>query len=362
MTTWTRLVGTGFLCGFALVATVRGADLTDHLKPGNPEVKSIGPIAFGPDGVLFLGDTLGAKVVAIDTRDRGPAASGPLKLEGANQKIAALLGTDTKEVMINDIAVNPASGRVYLAVARGRGPDAIPVLMRVDRSGQIEQVALDRVPCAKMALPNPPNSGSTRAESITDLAYADGRLIVAGLSNEEFSSRLMVMPFPFSNSAQGTGRVEIYHGAHGRFETKAPVRTFMTYKIGGRPHIVAAYTCTPLVKFPMSDLTPGAEIKGVTVAELGNRNKPLDMIAYTKGGKDYILLANSSRGVMKIDAAGIDTQESITKKIDDKAGLKYETVEAMKGVQHLDKLDDAHAVVLTQAEDGVMTLQSVDLP
>jgi hypothetical protein len=65
---------------------------------------------------------------------------------------------------------------------------------------------------------------------------------------------------------------------------------------------------------------------------------------------------------MKIDAAGIDTQESITKKIDDKAGLKYETVEAMKGVQHLDKLDDAHAVVLTQAEDGVMTLQSVDLP
>jgi len=136
----------------------------------------------------------------------------------------------------------------------------------------------------------------------------------------------------------------------------------MTYNIGGQPHIVAAYTCTPLVKIPVSALKPGAEIKGTTVAELGNRNKPLDMIAYKKGGKDYILLANSSRGVMKIDTTGIDTQESISKPVSDKAGLKYETLENMKGVQHLDKLDDTHAVVLTQAEDGTMTLMSVDLP
>jgi hypothetical protein len=364
MTTRFR-TGTGLLLGLALVVSVsaRGADVRDGLKPGTPDIKSIGPLAFGPDGVLFVGDTQGAAVFAIDTQDRGPAASGSLKLEGINQKIAAMLGTDTKQVMINDVAVNPASGKVYLAVSRGTGPDAAPVLMRVDRSGKVEQVSLKDIPCAKASLPNPPASGQSRTESITDLAYADGRLIVAGLSNEEFSSRLVVLPIPFASSSEGTGsKVEIYHGSHGRFETKAPVRTFMTYNIGGQPHIVAAYTCTPLVKFPVSALKPGAEIKGTTVAELGNRNKPLDMVAYKKGGKDYILLANSSRGVMKVDTAGIDTQESITKQVPDKAGLKYETVESLKGVQHLDKLDDTHAVVLTQAEDGTMTLMSVDLP
>ena len=108
------------------------------------------------------------------------------------------------------------------------------------------------------------------------------------------------MPFPFAEAHAGTS-VEIYHGAHGRFETRSPVRTFAPYKIGNEDHIVSAYTCTPLVKFPVSDLKPGKKIKGITIAELGNRNRPLDMIVYNKGGKDYILLANSSRGVMKIN-------------------------------------------------------------
>ena len=41
-----------------------------------------------------------------------------------------MLGTDSKQIAINDLAVNPLSGNVYLSVSRGRGPDAIPVLVR----------------------------------------------------------------------------------------------------------------------------------------------------------------------------------------------------------------------------------------
>ena len=37
---------------------------------------------------------------------------------------------------------------------------------------------------------------------------------------------------------------------------------------------------------------------GTTIAELGAGNRPMDMIVYTKGGADYILMNNSSRGVM----------------------------------------------------------------
>ena len=40
-----------------------------------------------------------------------------------------------------------------------------------------------------------------RADTITDIAYDDGKLYVAGLSNEEFSSALRIVPFPFGEKA-----------------------------------------------------------------------------------------------------------------------------------------------------------------
>ena len=153
-------------------------------------------------------------------------------------------------------------------------------------------------------MPRGARGPSPRSLSITDLAYADGRVFVAGLSNEEFSSRLISIPFPFSSEGIDGAAIEIYHGAHGRFETKSPIRTFVTYRIGNDPYMLAAYQCTPLVKLPVSDLKAGAHVKGTTIAELGNRNQPLDMIVYQKDGKDYLLMTNSTRGVMKIPTEG----------------------------------------------------------
>ena len=66
----------------------------------------------------------------------------------------------------------------------------------------------------------------------------------------------------------------------------------MPFNVGGEPQILAAYTCTPLVTFPVSSLKAGKKVRGKTVAELGNRNQPLDMIVYEKGGKQYLLLSN----------------------------------------------------------------------
>ena len=84
------------------------------------------------------------------------------------------------------------------------------------------------------------------------MAFADGRVFIAGLSNEEFSSRLIAIPFPFSSEGFDAAAIEIYHGAHGRFETKSPIRTFVTYRIQNEPYMLAAYQCTPLVKLPGS--------------------------------------------------------------------------------------------------------------
>jgi len=156
----------------------------------------------------------------------------------------------------------------------------------------------------------------------------------------------------------------MYHGAHGRFETRSPVRTFVPFKVGNEPQLIAAYTCTPLVQFPLSDLKPGAKVKGKTIAELGNMNRPIDMIVYQKDGKDFLLLANSSRGVMKISTDNIEKTESITAPVKGggKKGLPYETIEGWKGVDHLDRYDDKNALVLRHTEGGSVTLESLPLP
>src|SRR4051794_3845906 len=65
------------------------ADLT----AGATHLKSAGSLAFGPDGVLFVGDSVGAAVVALDTNDRtAPAGDAKVNVQGIDAKIAALVG------------------------------------------------------------------------------------------------------------------------------------------------------------------------------------------------------------------------------------------------------------------------------
>jgi hypothetical protein len=356
-------------CLFALgVALLGAASSIDSLKAGKAELKSAGPLAFGPDGILFVGDPMGAAIYALDTADRkSVSAAGPVDIKGIDGKIAAMLGTAADQILINDLAVNPLSRKVYLSVSRGRGPDAIPVILRVDPSGKIAELSLDNVKHSKVMLPNAPDAAakdrggqSRRLEAITDLAFVDGKVIVAGLSNEEFASNLRVIPFPFGEAGPGAS-VEIFHGSHGRLETNAPVRTFVPYKILEKQNILAAYTCTPLVKFPLEDLKPGKKVMGTTIAELGNRNRPLDMIVYQKGGKDYILMNNSSRGVMKVSTERLDNYPGITKQTE-VTGVPYETNANLKGVQQLDLFDPGNALMLIRGDSGSLDLKTVPLP
>lgn len=318
----------------------------DALKKGTPTVQSISALAFGPNGLLFIGDAQSATITAVDTGDAKPNGRGDVNVEDLGQKVGAALGTDKATVTINDVKVNPASGNIYVAVTRGKGKEGTPALVKMTRDGNLSVLELKDVPFAQVKIPNA--ADKQRTEAITSLAYIDGKVIVAGLSNEEFASTLRAIPFPFAEADKGTS-VEVFHGAHGRLETNSPVRTFVPYKIGGADYILASYTCTPLVKFPVSDLKPGQKVRGTTIAELGNRNRPLDMIVYTRDKQDYVLMANNARGVMKIPAGQFDGAEPITARPQgETAGVKYETVGELKGVVQLDKLDDGRALVLIQ--------------
>jgi len=348
------------VAGLLLAGAARAESPLASLKTGTPELKSAGPLAFGPEGILFVGDPQAATIYAIDTGDNKPAASADRpKVAGVNEKVGALLGIDGKEVRIADLAVNQISGNTYLSVARGTGPQAAAVIVRIDRAGKPTQFELKGVKFASVQLKNA--TEKQRQEAITQMAYAKGTLYVAGLSNEEFASKLRAIAFPFKEADKGTS-IEIYHGSHAKIETASPIRTFVAYETKGEINLLAAYTCTPLVRIPVTSLKPGEKVKGTTIAELGNRNRPLDMIVYNKGGKDYILMANNSRGVMKIPAEGIDKVDGIKEaRVSDKAGVGYETITALKGVEQLDRFDKDHAILLVRA-DGALNLETIELP
>lgn len=356
-----RTLALSFVATFS-IGLALAADLTDGMQKGTPELKSVGPATFAPQGILLLGDTQGATIYAIAT---GDAASGspsqPLNIERIDEQVAALLGTSPKDITINDLAVNPETGNAFLTVSRGTGPDAKPVIIRVDATGKLGEFSLADRLFSSATIPNAPQDKG-RQEVTTDLQFINGQVIVAGLSNEEFASQLRVLAFPFKEVEPGAS-VEIFHGAHGKYETRSPVRTFAVYNIGGEPNVLAAYTCTPLVKFPVSDLKSGTKVQGTTVAELGNRNRPLDMIVYQKDGKDYLLMANSARGVMKVNVENIDKEAGITARIANTAGLPYETIAELQGVVQLDKLNDAQALILTQdPASRSMSLRAIALP
>ena len=348
------------LAAVALIAATTISQADDGLTKGTADVKSVSALAFGPKGVLFVGDPQSAAIFAIDTGDSSPASDKAVDIERVDGKVAAALGTTQDDVRINDLKVNPASGNVYLAVTRGTGIGK-PAIVRITRSDAVEVVSLKDVPYSKVTIPNPADGkGSTSV--ITNMSFLDGKLYVAGLSNEQFSSTLRAIPFPFPKEADKGTSIEIFHGAHGKIETKSPIKSFVPYKVGGADTLMAAYTCTPLVKVPVADLKPGVKVVGTTIAELGNRNNPIDMIVYTKGGKDYILMANSARGVMKIPAEGFASAKPIVSKpAGELAGVKYETVSELKDVMQLDKLDDARALILVKANGG-FDLKTIPLP
>jgi hypothetical protein len=333
-----------------------------------PTLASIGQLAFAPDGTLFVADNQRAAILALDLGSQATAGqAGARDLDALDQKVAALLGTGVDTISIADLAVHPDTRNAYVSVMRGQGADAAPALFRVDGNGELSLVRTQSLRFQSIELPNAPaaNPGSRRdprASVITDMEFADGRLWVAGLSNEEFASKLRAIPYPFSTVDTGTS-VEIFHGNHGALETRSPVNAFLPYTLEGQQYLLAGYTCTPLVKFPIADLEPGAKVRGTTIAEFGAGNRVLDMIVYEKNGQEFLLTTNNSRGVMKVPTSTFADATPITARVESETGgVPFETIAGLTGIEQMDKLDDQRSIVLARASSGALNLQVLPLP
>jgi len=357
------------------------------LETGTPEIKSVGPLTFGPDGILFVSDNLGATIFAIAVVDADEAnGQSEINIENLDTRLAAYLGCSKGDVFIRDMAVHPSSADVYLSVMRGSGETALPVLIKVGTDGTLSEVALDGVPFSQTSIEDAPAEDDARVEvrlvqgnregemmergddrfrisrdtlrtvTVTDMAYVEDVLLVAGASNEEFSSTFRRIPFPFNGNSL-TNSLEIFHVSHGKYETASPIRTFVPY--GGNTSVLASYTCTPIVHFSLGDLKSGTQAKGKTVAELGSRNTPLDMLSYVRDGEEYLLVSNARHPLMKLACKDLDRQGPLTQP-DEPVGAPRQEL-PHQGVGRMANLNGSHVLMMQEDDAGNIHLRSYDI-
>jgi len=360
--------------------TISNALNNPYMKKGKPDLKSMGVLKFNAEGVLFVGDSYGGSVYAIDLADDQVSANTEgVTIGDLEGQIAGILGTNAENVLIHDMAVNPISQNIYLSVSRGRAEwtsrwhlpnDLAPaqILLKVDTQGEITEVKLDEVSYSKISLPKPVAEGTehrwkkgvtTRVDAITSIQFHNNNIYIAGLSNEEFAASMWVAPYPFKDDVS-ISTLEIFHGAHGKYETSSPIRTFLPYNFDNKAHIIAAYLCTPLVTFEAEKLKNGQHVKGRTVAEFGSGNYPLDMVPYTNNGKTYVLMSNSQLPLLVFDPEDVKNYDgAITEEVKGYlGGVKY-TPRSGSGVQQLDNLNDKFIVATQRMPSGKLALVSL---
>jgi hypothetical protein len=251
-------------------------------------------LCFGPDNVLFVGDSRGANVLAFSTEAKELKDPVHMNFKAIDRKIAGKLGIKPSDLIVNDMKVHPLSQDVYIAVKRGHSPKAKSLIVIVDpKSGDLRFMDVKSNNIGKAAIENPVTTTANfwkdipaSTLTITDMDFHQGKLYVAGLTNGEFASSLRMIPYPFNGKQTKVGSIEMYHAVHTQNETRAPIRSMVFEDVNGESTLIASYTCTPLVTIPSSEVKDGKHIKAKTIAELGYGNIPVDMIAFTAQEQD----------------------------------------------------------------------------
>ena len=353
----------------------KGADrLLKNVQTKGLKFRQIGRMSFATDGVLLVADRGNGSVVAIDTGDTGSATPLKKRIDNIDTLIAGALGTKAAGVQIVDMVVNRINGRIYLSVIRKQ--DGISALLTIDGSGKVAAVNLAKARHVRITLPG---DGKAKVSNVTGVKLAGSRVLAAGQSGREFASKIYSIPLPLEHgNSAAVYSTETFHVAHGRWETRAPIQSFIPIKEKGKTYIVGSFNCTPIAKFPVDGLESGAKIKGTSVVELGSGNRPVDMFIYKKGGKDW-LVTNTDRfhhkrrpiGPSQYWGCRVDMKYLGAKETNEKAARRtvkkkkgpegMEVIDVLFGVKHIDQFANDKVVVLRDTK-GKLSLEPAVLP
>lgn len=369
-------------------------DARTHIaSPEGP--RSAGAITFAPDGTLFVGDSKGGRIWAYPSQGVPPSGEPqPFFFQNIDDKIADLFDVDTRQIAFNGMAVHPLSREPYLTLGIKDGTAITPALVRVALDGSVAIVELASHDATSQALSNLPDPEKTfrsragewpvpadrfyeakartpmRSMAIVDMKFHQGELFVAGVSNQEFCSVLRRVPYPFVGPGSET-HLEIFHVAHGIYETRAPIRTMQFATLDGEDTLIAAYACSPIVTIPVSALVDGASVRGKTIGDMGN-GQPISMVAYRDEDEDRLFITNVGRGPVVLPVANLDGAPEFTADNAPHPGMLLDLSPHMpagpvgKDVMFVgsslraDLFSERYFVSLTrEADDGALTLETI---
>lgn len=338
-------------------------------------LQSAGSLTFGPDNVLFVGDSKAGAVHAFEFTSamfddqseyplgRAATAEGRTMVRDLSGEIGSMLGVEASEIMINDIVVHKPSGQVFLSVHRGLGPDAEAIIMKVDK-GELHLVELGDAGHSSIEVGTAEAGVSLEfgqlvtSLSITDIDYYKGEIFVAGVENGEFASKLRRIPFPFTDEVR-TSSIEIWHAVHAQFETRAPIIAQSIQEIDGEPTLIAVYACTPIVRIPLAELTDGAHVRGDMIGEIGYGNTPVDIIGFNSfmDQKDYVLITNTSRSAVQVALNDIAASEPMPSgegvhAVFGPAGVSQFPL-PISGALHMDTINEQWSVMVRNSPENV---------
>ena len=344
---------------------------------GTPEIGKIDVISFAPNATLLIGDAAKSQILAIETGDTSEVSGDYQPVPGVQKKIAGMVGAPEKGVEIIDLAVNPDSRRLYIAVRKQ--DDRAHLILTMTPDGALEHFQIEDISHVRIPIPK---GAEAPINTLTDVTWARDRIVAAARCKEEFASKIFAAEAPLRHDAAGQMySAETYHVAHGKWETRAPMSVLIPYEEeDGSLYIVGAFSCTPVVKYPIESLQPGAKIKGISQIELGSGNRPLDMFAYDKSGDgEASVLTNTFRfhhekrpfGPSPYWACRFDqdllsakeTNEQAIRRLkgNDPATEKIQMAEPFHGVVQMDRLDDENALALRETDAG-LELVTLALP
>lgn len=356
---------------FRVLATLALSAFINVASAG--KIQSVGTMTFADANTLIIADWRGGAIHALELPAAEKAMAKPFNLKNVSTPIAKALRTEPDKLHFEDMAFRPGAELAYITISVERGDKAPrPALVSVDAAGKVSVINLAKTSHTSVEIKDRPAADKVLWREMpeasfiaTDMVFHEGKLYVAGLSNQKFASTLRVFDFPFKGNATAT-TIEMYHAVHDQTETRAPIRKMTIVPLNGEPSLVAAYTCTPLVTIPLKDLKDGAHVTGKTIAELGWGSAPVDMVKFDAGQGLMVLLINShkSADLMAVESiAEASTQPGLTTPIkwptEPLLGLKSIPI-PMAGVAQLgDESKEFLCALRRNAESGDMELVSM---
>lgn len=353
--------------GLVLADTAGAGEILANPQKGDVKLSRIDVIQFAPEGVLLVGNGQARHILALETGDTEPVSGEYGEIADFVKTMAAKIGVGPEDVELIDMEVNPASGRLYVAIRNQKTKEY--GVIKVSPDGSMEPLGLAGVSYAEIPLPEGEEAPVNR---ITDLVWIDNRVVAAARCAEEFASKIFSADAPLRHGESGSlYSAETFHVAHGKWETKAPMSVMIPYVENGKHYIVGAFSCTPVVKYPIDAIQPGAKIKGVSMIELGSGNRPLDMFSYHTDEGEKVLTNTyrfhhekrpygpSPHLAFRFDQdllGGDETvNENATRRLkgQDPATDRISIAEPFHGVVHMSRVNDKSAVALKESGELV---------